>query len=279
MTFAIDQWIRFCNPDVLAGIHYSTWGSGPSLIKGYSNNLFTLLGNVFFLQTILTPVFGSNDPLWSLANEFWYYIIFPLFAYAAGQCYDFSKPPLFARIGNGLIALLLLLSLPSEMRTGFFIWLLGVLVYIFLDRVKKIARPWAIVGAVILVGALAYSKSSALQATLNIPSDVVVGLGSALFCLSVVNLPSPQNSSSLGIKSIRWLSECSYSLYLSHFPAVVLIGTLFYGSSQMQPNLNGFVQFFGWLGVILAIASAFWWLFERNTNVVRKVLVKSLLDH
>jgi peptidoglycan/LPS O-acetylase OafA/YrhL len=28
------------------------------------------LGNLFFLQTIVCPAFGSNGPLWSLANEF-----------------------------------------------------------------------------------------------------------------------------------------------------------------------------------------------------------------
>jgi peptidoglycan/LPS O-acetylase OafA/YrhL len=35
------------------------------------------LGNLFFLQTIISPVFGSNTPLWSLSYEFWYYILFP----------------------------------------------------------------------------------------------------------------------------------------------------------------------------------------------------------
>jgi hypothetical protein len=30
-----------------------------------------LLGNALFLQGILTPVFGTNIPLWSLSFEFW----------------------------------------------------------------------------------------------------------------------------------------------------------------------------------------------------------------
>ena len=36
------------------------------------------IGNMFGLQTILVPSFGGNFPLWSLANETWYYILFPL---------------------------------------------------------------------------------------------------------------------------------------------------------------------------------------------------------
>jgi peptidoglycan/LPS O-acetylase OafA/YrhL len=35
------------------------------------------LGNLFSLQTILVPCYGSNGALWSLACEFWYYCFFP----------------------------------------------------------------------------------------------------------------------------------------------------------------------------------------------------------
>ena len=35
------------------------------------------LGNFFYLQSIVSPIFGSNGPLWSLSYEFWYYIVFP----------------------------------------------------------------------------------------------------------------------------------------------------------------------------------------------------------
>ena len=36
------------------------------------------LVNAFFLQTIVGPTLGSNGPLWSLAYEWWYYVLFPL---------------------------------------------------------------------------------------------------------------------------------------------------------------------------------------------------------
>jgi peptidoglycan/LPS O-acetylase OafA/YrhL len=34
------------------------------------------LGNVFFLQRILVPTFGSNGPVWSISYEFVYYFFF-----------------------------------------------------------------------------------------------------------------------------------------------------------------------------------------------------------
>jgi peptidoglycan/LPS O-acetylase OafA/YrhL len=91
VTFVIDRFISSIAPDVLAGSYYSIWSSGPFISKDHSTTLLTFLGNVFFLQNILTPVFGTNTPLWSLANEFWYYVIFPLCAYATGKCYSLKK--------------------------------------------------------------------------------------------------------------------------------------------------------------------------------------------
>jgi peptidoglycan/LPS O-acetylase OafA/YrhL len=37
-----------------------------------------LFGNVFFLQRILVPTFGSNGPVWSISYEFVYYLAYPL---------------------------------------------------------------------------------------------------------------------------------------------------------------------------------------------------------
>jgi peptidoglycan/LPS O-acetylase OafA/YrhL len=37
-----------------------------------------LAGNLAALQTVSVPQFGGNYPLWSLANEGWYYLLFPL---------------------------------------------------------------------------------------------------------------------------------------------------------------------------------------------------------
>jgi Acyltransferase family len=37
-----------------------------------------IVGNALFLQTIVVAPAGTNDSLWSLANEFWYYLAFPL---------------------------------------------------------------------------------------------------------------------------------------------------------------------------------------------------------
>src|ERR1700730_16114723 len=59
------------------GAFYGESFSGPSPGQPADLSLPTFLANMLFVQTIVAPVFGSNGPLWSLANEFWYYITFP----------------------------------------------------------------------------------------------------------------------------------------------------------------------------------------------------------
>lgn len=48
------------------------------------------LVNAFFLQTIVGPTFGSNGPLWSLAYEWWYYVLFPLALAAVWPIADYG---------------------------------------------------------------------------------------------------------------------------------------------------------------------------------------------
>lgn len=41
----------------------------------YSSEVF--FGNIFYLQTLFYNSFGSNGPLWSLAYEWWFYVLAP----------------------------------------------------------------------------------------------------------------------------------------------------------------------------------------------------------
>ena len=54
------------------------------------------LGNLFFLQSIVSPVFGSNTPLWSLSYEFWYYILFPVLILATARWVGIRSNVLYA---------------------------------------------------------------------------------------------------------------------------------------------------------------------------------------
>ena len=80
LTLAADLVGRQMNPEAYAGGLAHLFSSGPQSSEPASLAPSTFLGNFFFLQTVTLPVYGSNGPLWSLANEFWYYLVFPLLA-------------------------------------------------------------------------------------------------------------------------------------------------------------------------------------------------------
>src|SRR6202030_1593882 len=110
------------------------------------------LGNLFFVQTILCRTFGSNGPLWSLANEFWYYVLFPLglFAglawakYSPRRAISLTIPAFFvaAFVGSGVLL-------------GFMIWLAGCILVLAYSKIRLEARTSLIL--YLLISSLALS--------------------------------------------------------------------------------------------------------------------------
>ena len=108
----------------------------------------TALCNGLFLQTIACSEFAANLPLWSLSNEFWYYVL--IFALLS----VYRKPVLsFAVIG--VLSLFLLAEYNDKAGTHiglrlffyFGIWALGALAYAVIMPI----RGWAILIAAGLV--------------------------------------------------------------------------------------------------------------------------------
>ena len=223
----------------------------------YDASFATFIGNLVFLQTIAVPVFGGNEPLWSLANEFWYYALFPLL--------------ISRRILLVLLGILIALLLPSPIQIGFLIWLQGVAAYLFVSRASPSFRLavsrtfWVIL--LLFVAALLYSKSPTFQSRLRINPDLLVGGSFALICTSLSERPPILS------KFARQISDMSYSLYLTHYPVVVLIGTYFY-PSKLVPTFALVLQFLAWLAALLLVGWVFWWLFERHTDSLRRQILR-----
>ncbi len=144
-------------------------------------NLQTFLGNVACLQTIFVPGFGSNGPLWSLANEFWYYFLFPAVLLAFWK----GVPVAMRVLGLGATAFLLWL-LGGDKLLGFLIWLAGAGVRLLPAR---LAPKWPLAGAIFLA-ALFFTKSPLLGSLgLNVLSDDIVALGFCVWLLSITHRP------------------------------------------------------------------------------------------
>lgn len=220
----------------------------------------TLLGNVFCLQTVFVSSLGSNGPLWSLANEWWYYVAFALALSA------WLTSTRVSRIICCCGLAILVLVLPAKITIWFALWLLGV-------GVAPLEQRWAgwpaWVGLVTFVGILCAEHflpvGSGLVSEFAPDLLLAVAFALALLCAkrgrwAVGNLHP-------------WLASFSYTTYLVHVPAMVLIVAtvhrLFHFGIAEQPGLAAAAFMAMLIGFLYLYAWTFAFLTERRTNKVR----------
>lgn len=271
LTYAVDSLVWATAPSVLDGAFAEQWHSAPQS-GAYDASLATAVGNLLFLQTIVVPVYGSNGPLWSLANEFWYYMLFPLMAMAAAQIGE--RPTVMRRVACALLAVLVLFFIPFSMLPGYVVWLLGLGVFAARRELVALMACHFRAAATALFGlfaaCLVLSRMRVIPgAAWGVP-DVVLGAAFAAVC-AVLIVPGAEHTAERRLdKFSSSLAQLSYTLYLSHFPLVMLIGAVFYRNERMPANVASVLAFTGWLALLLGVCWALWWLFERNTPVVRQ---------
>lgn len=271
MTVAIDLTLKAYAPDVLNGHYRALWNSGPSADSSYSASLWTFVANVFFLQTIVTPVFGTNGPLWSLANEFWYYVMFPMLILLINGHTNRTKLSIYSRLVIGLLGLVLAYWLSFSILEGFLIWGMGLIVYAMQGRTTgKLNVALLTVGSLLFGAAIAYSKSEAMQSALGVSSDILVGITFCILAIGIVNHVPSISSSNWFSNLAKTISNFSFSLYLIHFPLVAAIGGLFYGDVKHRPDVHGLFFFSLWLILLILCGYFFYFIFERRTESVRR---------
>lgn len=261
--------------DILQGPGYdgSLWNilsSGPDATQGIDLGLATLAGNILFLQTIFVPTFGSNGPLWSLANEFFYYLLFPAMALAAfgrtGWRASFGGQ-LGGRLAAAIVAILLSLLMPHDMLLLGLIWLAGALVWPLRDFAgasQRRAAIWSATGLAAMLAGMAWARANP-----GLTGDMLLGFITALWLPGLARLGG---FGGLYGKLAKALSEISYTLYVVHFPLLFLMASLLFLPRQFVPDATGL----GWLvaAMIFALfyAACIWRLFERNTDAIRRWL-------
>ncbi len=245
------------------GRYSGLYASGVSASSPINHSLLTFLGNLAFLQTIYFPIFGSNYPMWSLANEFWYYIIFPL---AAWLC--FAGPPMVGKAVGFAILVFLVVMLPMELLEGGAIWAAGAGAAWCARQTALLgflrAFPVRISALMLLVASLIVSKSPNIGF-----GDLGLGIAVALTLPVVAHLP---NLGGMFKVVARASSELSYTLYLTHFPLLTLIVLAGIAPMRWPPGIMGASVYFALMSVAIVWAGAIWWCFERNTDRVYSAL-------
>lgn len=234
-----------------------------------SLTLPTLVANSLFLQTIKLPglggysasVFGTNGPLWSLSNEFWYYLAFPLLVVlvAKGRTH-------WVRGACGLGLLVWVWFVGSGIALLGITWMMGVLVAILppVPVLGPLARGVAILGAFALFGAafaLLYHQGGSFTNNLVLGSAVTLLIWVTVHCATS---PLPLWYSSVAQRSAR----SSYTLYLTHFPLLVFLKASLHLPCAI-PSWHALLVGAGILGVVVLYSQAIYELCEKHTDAVR----------
>ncbi|MFM0245022.1 acyltransferase family protein [Paraburkholderia sediminicola] len=220
----------------------------------------TLLCNLAFLQTLACGTYGSNGPLWSLANEFWYYMWFP-------ACYVLLRRRRgFSAIAAAGLALGTMLAFPS-LLSGFGLWMLGVALVLlekrFPARSTRTGLPWfTLASGAVFIAALVLSRIFLLS------NDWIVGVPCFVFlrCILWENVrlrPAPLSRIAV------LFSGFSYSLYLTHFSFILFVAAVVVGQ-RIQFDGRGALVFVTMLVVCYGYAFAVYLLFEQNTKRVQR---------
>lgn len=200
---------------------------------------WTIAGiNLIFCQTILGPTIGSNSPLWSLANEWWYYILWPLIVMVVAGT-DRSR-----KILAGMTVVTLLVFLPRSLLIYAMVWILGAWLPKITLRPPVPAKALVVFFIVVAVLLPSLSLGERLQPWLHfgllahaIP-DLLLAVAFSLVILAHQRTVLSETSVPVSVTSIhRFLADFSYSLYVIHLPI----------------GLAALAAMAGWLGLTLPL--------------------------
>jgi peptidoglycan/LPS O-acetylase OafA/YrhL len=238
--------------------------------------LHAFFGSFLFVQDFLTPAFGANTPLWTLACEFWSYLLFPLlFRAIIGD----EKP--LARILFALAATAILVGGGSLLCVCFCFWSCGAAVPVL--RAYKPGwlrdRPGQVLGASILTGlavvvsrrVLLHTRSAgdlllAAVAALLLAAILARGLAAAAASATLLAPPS---------KYSRWgeqLAGFSYTLYAAQHPVIIFAAAGLLGPRRWMPDFRLATIATLVAGGIVAYSFLLARLTEARTNDVRRWL-------
>jgi peptidoglycan/LPS O-acetylase OafA/YrhL len=248
-----------------------TEGVSFSTSESYSVSVF--LGNMIGLQTIIVPPFGGNFPLWSLANETWYYVLFPLLVLV------FRGRTIATRAAAILAIGVIIQLVHGAIVLYFSIWLLGAA----FSRVKiEGGLVWRLILLLVFVG-------SAVIIRLKGKTDITPGgypqylVFSLVFVLFLSSMQfKRQASPGLGLldRAGKFFANFSFTLYVLHIPLIAVIGHVLaamFDIGQLSPYKP--INYFMFAGIYLMLVAGaylFHLPFEANTTRVRQWLKAQL---
>ncbi|MCU6435263.1 acyltransferase [Undibacterium sp. Jales W-56] len=240
-----------------------------SFVPGNEYSATAFLGNLAGLQKIAVPTFGGNFPLWSLSNESWYYILFPLLVITLGSSSTQS------RVSALMAALSLTWLLPGPLMLYFSIWLLGVAGSRIDIRTTPTVRA---ILFLVFAGVAVYFRVHDKNPDMNyqsFPHDLLFSVAFIVFLASTQVRLTPGRVVAKLKGVAKHFADFSFTLYVIHVPLITVVTALvpYLAHNKVVPNDP--IHLLSFLGIYVAIVIAAYYFhrpFEANTGRLRAYL-------
>ncbi len=231
-------------------------------------SLTVLVGNMFFLQEILLPTFGTNDALWSLTYEIAYYILFAFFLALLS-----SQRTLQNRIVLSLLIIGILSILNFKIILMFSIWLVGVAIRVCYCRFRM---PVIIASLQLIACLIAIRLFVDWDWKHTLTGYYIVALActasTTLLMLSIQQYALDNPSQTDPKKCIHhYFADFSYSLYTTHLPFITFIIAVSerltgWGLAETYSSFKDILVMLGIAGACMLYAKLNHLLFESRTE-------------
>lgn len=246
-----------------------------NLVLNNEYSSLTFLGNLLGLQTIFVPNFGRNYALWSLANETWYYVLFPLLLLV------FRCESTWRKGASALTIAAIASFLPLTILMYFSLWLLGA----GFARIRiECTNSTRLVLFLTCITLSIYYRLTGSNADLVLASYIQDLLCSIplLILLSTLFEPLPGRFKRQRLQSFaKVLSEFSFTLYVTHVPAIALLRHIARHYARRDTLLPNSALDYGFylvaMSLLMAIAYVIYLTFEANTFRVRRYLKSKVI--
>jgi peptidoglycan/LPS O-acetylase OafA/YrhL len=260
--YAIDRMARILLPLAPAALFAAIVGT---VWHGAPFDLVQVAGNILGLNGVLVDTLPFNGPLWSLAYEIWFYVIAGVVATICARTggrfslfISFAAVLVFCRLDAYLIL----------------IWLLGALISII--EVPKWRGALAALGLIVLLIGSIILQMSPSSVTLTGEGLASTAVAAGVFAVGFSMTLPWLISASLNHALARWtgvarvfsfLAGMSYTLYLFHYPLLNIVN-LYVLPGPLSPY--SICVYLGAVALCFGGAVVMYWLFERNTEAVRR---------